>query len=670
MLAITKYADRLYDDLDDVDYIEPVKVSQRNWIGRSKGAHINFAIDGHSDSLTVFTTRADTLFGVTYLVLAPEHPLVSNLTTEDQKSSVIDYVKQTAAKSELNRQEDVKDKTGVFTGSFAINPINDQRIPIWISDYVLMGYGTGAIMAVPAHDERDYEFATKFELPITRVVKNDDPDDSCTTAEGTMINSGEYNNTPSDQAREKIVADLEVKHLAKEITNYKLRDWVFSRQRYWGEPFPIVWAKSDEIKDATHEVAYWLPEIPVTKEIDGSEYTALPILPKYLPVILPEVADFKPKGLGQGPLAEAEDWVHVWYKLTTGETQSYKDGKPDGEHWVEAQRETDTMPNWAGSSWYYLRYLDNNNENALADLKKIDMWMPVNWYNGGMEHTTLHLLYSRFWHKFLYDIGAVNTIEPYLKRTSHGLVLAEDGRKMSKSWGNVVDPMEIVNDYGADTLRLYIAFIGPFDQAVAWNVNGVAGCRRFIERFWTLAQEFLETEPGHIESDEINNKELKTVLAQANKRISRDLPRLGFNTSVAALMGAVNHLYKIRETYDYKTNGNDWLLTFRQLLLLLAPFTPHLSEQLWQDFSFEGNVLNQQWPIWDEDALKTDTKVIILQINGKLRGQITIDNDTDEAKVINLAKAEPKINEYLSGHEITRSIFVPNKLVNFVIKEN
>jgi leucyl-tRNA synthetase len=816
MLAITKYADRLYDDLDDVDYIEPVKVQQRNWIGRSKGAEVDFLLENTNDKITVFTTRPDTLFGVTYLVLAPEHPLVKSVTNSQQKAKVEAYISQTASKSELTRQEDAKDKTGVFTGAFATNPINKQKIPIWISDYVLMSYGTGAIMAVPAHDQRDYEFAKKFELPIINVVnpssirsdskeatdftknekivavvvndkseiltinwgpkmggrlliggtvengesveetalrevteetgytdldlleiggetynykyfafskqkhfevdcrfiffklKNDKKveqklDNSekgnfkvewvpfelaekeiteplhqyafnkfvlgkCYGGEGLMVNSGKYGGEASSVAREKIVAELETNGLAKEVTNYKMRDWVFSRQRYWGEPFPIIWIKSDDVNLTSDEVDKWLPERSVTKNIAGVEHTAMPVPPNSLPVVLPEVEDFTPKGLGKGPLAEAEEWVHVWYNLSTGETKPFSNSRPEGENWAEGSRETDTMPNWAGSSWYFLRYLDPHNDNDLADIKKIEEWMPVSWYNGGMEHTTLHLLYSRFWHKFLYDIGAVNTSEPYLKRTSHGLVLSADGRKMSKSWGNVVDPMEIVNDYGADTLRLYIAFIGPFDQTVAWNVSGVAGCRRFIERFWTIAQEFLESNPEKNLAEVIKDTRLRSLLAEANQRVTRDIPKLGFNTAVAALMEAVNGLYKIKESLPYAENVSDWYLTFKQMLILLAPFTPHLSEELWQEFGFEGDVLKHEWLRSDAEALVKDTKIIIIQVNGKLRGQIEVADNLAEPEIIELAKAEPKTVEYLSSKTITRSIYVPNKLVNFVVK--
>jgi len=666
MLAITKYADRLYDDLDNVDYIEPVKVQQRNWIGRSKGAEVDFNIENSNEVLTVFTTRPDTLFGATYMVLAPEHPLVERLTSTDQKIEVEDYVKQTSSKSELNRQEESKDKTGVFIGAYAINPVNGNKLPIWISDYVLMGYGTGAIMAVPAHDERDHEFATKFKLPIIRVVKNKDSDEEYTTSEGTMINSGEYNGMPSGEAREKLVKDLETKRAAKEITNYKLRDWVFSRQRYWGEPFPIVWVKQDIVENLGDEVTTWLPERSVVKKMNESEYIALPIIPKYLPVELPEVEDFTPKGLGKGPLAEAEEWVHVWYNLETGEAKPHSQTETS-EQWVEGFRETDTMPNWAGSSWYFLRYLDPENNEALADLDKIKEWMPVNWYNGGMEHTTLHLLYSRFWHKFLYDLGVVNSSEPYTKRTSHGMILASDGRKMSKSWGNVVDPIEIINDYGADTLRLYMAFIGPFEQSVAWNVNGVAGCRRFIERFWTIAQEFLETEPAKPNSEVLNDPRLRTIIAQTNKKITHDIPRLGFNTAVAALMEAVNGLYKLREDLPFKEHSSDWYLTFKNLILLIAPFTPHLAEDLWSQFGFEGDVLKNAWPKIDESALEKDNKVIIIQVNGKLRGQIDVSKDLEENEIIELAKKEPKVKEHIENKTVQRSIYVKDKLVNFVI---
>ena len=667
MLAITKYADRLYDDLDDVDFIDSVKTQQRNWIGRSKGAEIEFGIENSREKIIVFTTRPDTLYGVTYMVLAPEHPLVSKITTKNQNEEVTKYVKQTSSKSDLNRQEESKVKTGVFTGAHAINPVNNSKIQIWISDYVLMGYGTGAIMAVPAHDERDNEFALKFKLPIIRVVKNEESDIECTTSEGIMINSGKYNGILSSKAREIIVSDLSKDNIANEITNFKLRDWVFSRQRYWGEPFPIVWVDQKKVIESKGEVEKWLPERQVIKIVDDIEYLALPITPNWLPLELPDVKDFQPKGLGKGPLSQAEEWVHVWYELNTSETRSFNEPKPKGDNWVEGLRETDTMPNWAGSSWYFLRYLDSKNSKELASMEKIKTWMPVNWYNGGSEHTTLHLLYSRFWHKFLFDIGVVNTSEPYTKRTSHGLILASDGRKMSKSWGNVVDPIDIVNDYGADTLRLYISFIGPFEQAVAWNVNGVAGCRRFIERLWTLAQEFLETNPKISIDNDVSLIDFKSVIAKANKRISRDLPSLGFNTSVAALMECVNSLYKLREKFPFLENSADWSITFRQLIILLTPFVPHLAEELWRDFKFEGNALNQQWQLWDENALIKNNYTIIVQINGKLRGQIIVEKDLTESKILELAKHEDKVIEYLKDKTIIKYIYIKDKLINFVI---
>lgn len=814
MLAITKYADRLYDDLDDIDFIEPVKIQQRNWIGRSKGAEVKFKVEDSNDELVVFTTRPDTLFGATYMVLAPEHPLVSKLTSKPQKKAVEAYVKKTASKSDLNRQEESKAKTGVFIGAYAINPVNGAKIPLWISDYVLMGYGTGAIMAVPAHDQRDFEFAMKFNLPIVNVVnpvairqdarqvkdfvkkkkivavvidrkgnvltinwgpklggrlliggtiegnekpevtakrevaeetgyknlkllavgdetfyykyyafsKNEGHDANVKfvfleleneerikqklnkseknnfkvewvnkveaekdiveplhkyafekfvlgksySGEGVMTNSGLYNGKESATARDLIVADLSKKNLAKEVTNFKLRDWVFSRQRYWGEPFPIVWVKEDDYKKADGEVKKWIPKKAVTKKVDGEELYALPIPPAKLPVLLPQVEDFRPQGLGKGPLALAKDWNQVWFNLDTGDTLVQQNEIPKGGPWVKAVRETDTMPNWAGSSWYFLRYLDPNNDEKLADKKKIEAWMPVNWYNGGMEHTTLHLLYSRFWHKFLYDLGVVNTSEPYKRRTSHGIVLAHDNRKMSKSLGNVVDPLEVIRDYGADTLRLYACFIGPFNQVVSWNVNGVAGCRRFIERLWALIKQFSKDSDRAIDG-EIKNKELNKIINEVIKRVSNDIPELGFNTAVAALMEAVNSLYKASLDIKMNENKDDWGAVFNRFIRLCAPFMPHLSEELWQLLGNSDSVLKSAWPLWEEAALDGDELEIVVQINGKLRGKIKVPVHSSEEYALNTARTDEKVVSYIKNSEIKKAIYVKDKLINFVI---
>jgi leucyl-tRNA synthetase len=667
MLAITKYAERLYDDLEDVDYTESIKAQQRNWIGKSKGVEIDFEIKSENEKVTIFTTRPDTLYGTTYLVLAPEHPLVAKITTEEQKKAVEAYVVQTASRSDLTRQEEIKEKTGVFTGAEAVNPINGESIPIWISDYVLMSYGQGAVMGVPAHDERDFEFVKKFDLPIVRVIKNDASDDEPTEDEGVLINSGKYSGMRSEEAREAITKDLVKAGKAVEKTNFKLRDWVFSRQRYWGEPFPIVWVKKSDSEHVSGLVEEWLPKKAVTKKIGDQTFVAVPITPPELPVELPEVVDFKPKGLGQGPLSNVGGWSNVWYNTQTGETKPLSSKtKPEG-HWVEGQRETDTMPNWAGSSWYFLRYLDSKNDKELAAKDKIEKWMPVDWYNGGSEHTTLHLLYSRFWHKFLYDQGIVNTSEPYKKRTSHGIVLADDGRKMSKSWGNVVDPMEVVKDYGADTLRLYTAFIGPFEQTVAWNPSGVAGCRRFIDRFWTITQDFISAAGDKtLVQNEIKNIELNRVVNHANKRISTDLSRLGFNTAVAALMEAVNSFYKINRGLPFKGNEQDWSGAINQLLILSAPFMPHVAEELWSELGHKDSILSAAWPQWDDKALVSENVTVIVQVNGKLRGQLEVALDSEESEIVKLAKADKKIAEHLKDKTIKKEIYIKNKLLNFV----
>lgn len=675
MLAITKYADRLDADLDEVDYTNSVKVQQRNWIGRSTGADITFKVVDSDKTITVYTTRADTIFSCAFIVLAPENDLVSQITTKEHQSVVAKYVHETSSKSDLERQEEGdKGKTGAFTGAYAVNPANGEKVPIWIADFVLAGYGTGAVFG-DIHDERDFAFLSKFKIPARVTVIPEDPVEAnkvkakeyAYTGEGILIDSGEFSGMPSSEARDKIIVWLNKKGSANEKVNYKLRDWVFSRQRYWGEPFPIVWVEQEAAKPVAGQVAEWLPKEPVTKQMDGMSYIALPLTPARLPIELPEVADFQPKGLGQGPLAEAKDWVNVWYNLETAETTPYSSPKPTTGNWVEGNRETDTMPNWAGSSWYFLRYLDHDNDNELASKDKISQWMPVNWYNGGTEHTTLHLLYSRFWHKFLYDIGVVNTNEPYKKRTSHGIVLADDGRKMSKSWDNVIDPMSVVGDYGADTLRLYIAFIGPFEQTVAWNSNGVAGCRRFIDRFWTIVQDFISSTKAGAEASKISNPELSRIINLANQKITGDIPRLGFNTAVASLMQAVNSLYKLQLNLAFDANQNDWQAAFNQLVILAAPFIPHVCEELWSQLGNQGSVLNSKWPTLDESALVTTKVVVVIQINGKLRGELNVPLDTSEAEIVDLATKDPKIADYLKAKTIVRKIYIKNKLLNFVI---
>jgi len=568
-------------------------------------------------AIKVFTTRPDTLFGATYVVLAPEHPLVASLARPDTKESVEKYVKEAATKTDIDRQSATKEKTGVFTGAYAINPVNNAKVPIWISDYVLMGYGTGAIMAVPAHDERDFAFAHEFGLSIKRVIKNKAADDECTTAEGTMMNSGTYDGTPSQEAREKIVADLEKAGKAKEKINYKLRDWVFSRQHYWGEPIPIIHCDTDG---------------------------AVPVPEDQLPVELPPVDHYEPTDTGESPLAAIDSWVNVTCPIC---------GKP-------AKRETDTMPNWAGSSWYYLRYYDAHNDKAFADPEKLKYWGEVDLYLGGMEHTTLHLLYSRFWHQFLYDQKLVPTPEPYAARRGQGIILAEDGSKMSKSKGNVVNPNDILEQgYGADAIRLSIVFLAPYDQTTPWSSEGVAGTFRFLQRFWTLVQEYKEAE-----LKEYDSSELHRITHQAIAKVSEDLEKLNFNTAIAALMQATNELYKLKATEGF---SKDWEQDLAKITQLLAPFAPHITEEIWHDLGQKDSVHVSPWPVHDQKYLQKDTITIVVQVNGKVRANISVPTGADEQTVVEAAKAAPKVAEYLKENEARKTIYVPHRLVNFVI---
>lgn len=613
MLKITEYADKLIEGLNDVDYIERVKVSQKNWIGRSTGAEVDFAIKGKEEKLRIYTTRCDTLFGVTYMVVSPEHPYLDKYKDEIKNWSEIEEYREAASrKSDFERAELAKDKTGVaIDGLTAINPVNGKEIPIWVSDYVLMSYGTGAIMAVPAHDERDWEFAKKFNLPMLQVVaKNGEEVDISEAAftdvaTGVLINSDFLNGLEVKDAKEKMIKFLEDKGIGTAKTNYKLRDWVFSRQRYWGEPIPIV-------------------------HCDKCGY--VPIDEKDLPLLLPEVESYMPTDNGESPLAAMTDWVNTTCPCCGG----------------PAKRETDTMPQWAGSSWYFLRYTDPHNDKALASPEALKYWLPVDWYNGGMEHTTLHLLYSRFWHKFLYDQGVVPTPEPYQKRTSHGMILGENGEKMSKSRGNVVNPDDIVREYGADTLRTYEMFIGAFDLAASWSEDGVKGCRRFLERVWKL-QDIMTEEEGY-------SKDLETKMHQTIKKVSYDFENLKYNTAIAAMMSLLNDFYK---------KGSITKGEFKTLIILLNPVAPHITEELWQTIGCEGRVYEQTWPEYDEAKTVEANVEIAVQINGKTKGTLMIGKDDPKDDVI--AKAKESIADKLTGN-IVKEIYVPGRIVNIVMK--
>ncbi|MCH5260706.1 MAG: leucine--tRNA ligase [Lachnospiraceae bacterium] len=610
MLKITEYADKLIEGLDTVDYVERVKVSQKNWIGKSTGAEVDFTIKGKEDKMRIYTTRCDTLFGVTYMVMSPEHPLIDKYKDEIKNWNEIEaYREQAARKSDFERAELAKEKTGVkIDGLTAINPVNDVEIPIFISDYVLMSYGTGAIMAVPAHDERDWDFAKKFGLPIIEVVaggKNVQEEVYTDVATGTIVNSGFISGLSVGEAQEKMIAFLEEKGIGCAKTNFKLRDWVFSRQRYWGEPIPIVQC----------EKCGYVP-------IDESE----------LPLELPEVDSYMPTDNGESPLALMTDWVNTTCPCCGG----------------PAKRETDTMPQWAGSSWYFLRYTDPDNTEALASKEALDYWMPVDWYNGGMEHTTLHLLYSRFWHKFLYDQKAVPCPEPYAKRTSHGMILGSNGEKMSKSRGNVVNPDDIVRDYGADTLRTYEMFIGAFDLSAAWSDDGVKGCRRFLERVWKL-QDILTDDSAY-------STDLETKIHQTIKKVSNDFESLKYNTAIAAMMALINEFYKKNSV----TKGE-----FKTLLTMLNPVAPHITEELWEAVGFEGRIYQTTWPEYDEAKTVEDTVEIAVQINGKTRATLAISKDDPKDDVI--AKAKETVADKLTG-TIVKEIYVPGRIVNIVQK--
>ena len=614
MLKITEYADKLIKDLDDVDYIEKVKVSQKNWIGRSEGAEVDFRLKDKDEKLRVYTTRPDTLFGATYMVISPEHPLIDKYKDEITNWDEIQKYREMAArKSDFERTELAKDKTGVILGGLsAVNPVNGKEIPVWISDYVLMSYGTGAIMAVPAHDTRDWEFAKKFDLPMIQVVEGKegpvDINEAAFTdvATGKMINYDFLDGLEVTEAKEKMKDFLEEKGIGNRKVNYKLRDWVFSRQRYWGEPIPIVHC----------EKCGYVP-------LDESE----------LPLLLPEVDSYMPTDNGESPLAAMTEWVNTTCPCCGG----------------PAKRETDTMPQWAGSSWYFLRYTDPHNTEALASKEALKYWLPVDWYNGGMEHTTLHLLYSRFWHKFLYDQGIVPTKEPYQRRTSHGMILGENGEKMSKSRGNVVNPDDIVQAYGADTLRTYEMFIGAFDLSASWSEDGVKGCRRFLERVWKL-QTIMTDEEGY-------SSDMETKMHQTIKKVSLDFENLKYNTAIAAMMSLINDFYKKNAV----TKGE-----YKTLLTLLNPVAPHITEELWEMIGGEGHVYQTAWPEYDEAKTVESTVEIAVQINGKTRATLSIGKD--DAKEDVLAKAKETIADKLEGKNIIKEIYVPGRIVNIVAK--
>lgn len=612
MLKITEYADRLINDLDLVNYPDRVKAQQKNWIGRSKGAEVDFTTTT-GDTLTIYTTRADTLYGATYMVISPEHPMIEKWADKiSNMDEIKKYQEAAARKSDFERTEVAKEKTGVrIDGVNAINPVNNKEIPIFISDYVLVSYGTGAIMAVPAHDTRDWEFAKKFDLPIIEVVKGGNVQEEAYTdcAKGIMVNSGMLDGLTVDEAKKKIIDWLTSEGKGHSKVNYKLRDWVFSRQRYWGEPIPMVYCE---------KCGY------------------VPIDEKDLPLRLPMVESYEPTDNGESPLAKMTDWINTTCPCCGG----------------KAKRETDTMPQWAGSSWYYLRYMDPHNKNAIASKEALNYWSPVDWYNGGMEHTTLHLLYSRFWHKFLYDIGVVPTPEPYAKRTSHGMILGENGEKMSKSRGNVVNPDEIVDEYGADTMRLYEMFIGDFEKAAPWSKASIRGCRRFVERYWNL-QSVL------IDGDKIR-PELEGAFNKAIKKVGEDIENIKFNTAIATLMALINDISNV------KSINKEELRIFS---ILLNPFAPHVTEEVYEACKLGNGILAEaEWPEYDESKCVDDSVEIVVQVNGKIKAKLNIPVDADKDAVLDLAKNDENIKKAIDGMKIIKEIVVPKKLVNLVVK--
>jgi leucyl-tRNA synthetase len=661
VLRITAYAEKLLEGLEDLDWPDSTKRQQKAWIGRSEGAEVQFAIDGLDEKLEVYTTRPDTLFGATYMVVAPEHPFLEKLVIPEKADEVKAYVEAAAKKSDLDRTDLAKDKSGVFTGSYCINPVNGEKVPVWVADYVLISYGTGAIMAVPAHDERDHEFAEKFDIEIKQVIarpnKDRESNDLPYSGPGVMINSGEYDGLKAEECKSKIISDLEKKGVGKGAVNYKLRDWIFSRQRYWGEPIPLVWVSKEDYEKAKiteGSIKESLPEIPVTSDKEGETFYALPIPPSELPLKLPEVENYQPAGTGESPLATITEWLEIWFNLETGKSVSRNQTKPDGDNWVSATRETNTMPQWAGSCWYHLRYLDPQNENQLVDPTKESYWGSPDFYIGGAEHAVLHLLYARFWHRFLFDEGVLKNPEPYKKLFHQGLILGEDGNKMSKSVGNVVSPDVVIDAYGADSLRLFEMFLGPLEAVKPWSEKGIEGVHRFLKK---VHRECLQTEK-HLQ-DEESDKETLKVLHETILKVTEAIEDLRFNVAISQMMILINQLQKAEA---YSKNS------IQVLIQLLAPFAPHLAEELWESLGGKPSIANEPWPQAQKELLVAEEITIVFQVNGKLRGEGQFPKDVDKETVLSAAKADPKVQSFLEGKEIVKEIYVPGKLVNLAAK--
>ena len=640
---ITAYADEMLEATDDLDWTEMVKTMQKNWIGKSQGAEIEFSVEDSDETIMVFTTRPDTVFGATFLAIAPEHELVEALTVAETREAVNEYVAESARKSEIERMNETRDKTGVFTGSYAINPATGQRVPIWVADYVLASYGTGALMAVPAHDERDFAFAEKFGLSIVTVVEKpeDDGEAGLYHGEGVLVNSGHFDGMRSEQAREEVVAWLEQEGAGRSKVTFKMRDWLISRQRYWGAPIPVV-------------------------HVEG--HGALPIADSQLPVVLPDVDDYTPqKNSGTGAtsvLATVEDWVHVWFNLETTETVPFSAGKPEGDQWKEGYRETDTLDGYACSSWYFLRYIDPFNDKQAWDPELAKHWEPVDFYNGG-DHAVAHLLYSRFWMRFFYKQGLVPTPEPFKRMMYNGYILASDGTKMSKSKGNTIDPLEIMNSgYGADSLRIYEMFIAPYDLDAPWDTRGVPGAYRFLNRAWTLVQEYLEA--GEVVLSDDASREILAIAHKTAKKITQDIEDDKFNTAVSSMMEAVNAYFKLKETHGIG-RSEAWTFALESLLQVLAPFAPHITEELWSDLGHTTTIHKDNWPQWDNAFLTSDMMTIIVQVNGKLRAKLDIAKDTQKDVVEAQALASENVAKFLEGKTPTKIIYIPGRLVNIVV---
>ena len=670
VLRIPAYAERLLADLKDVDWPDSTKRMQAAWIGRSEGAEVMFEVAQASSLpqqagwkpalLKIFTTRPDTLFGCTYMVLAPEHPLVDALTTPEQRTAVAAYRKMAAGKSDLERTDLAKDKSGVFSGAHAVNPVNGARVPIWVADYVVMGYGTGAIMAVPAHDERDFEFATKYSLPVIRVIEATDGTETLPyPGDGKLVNSPGYDGLPWPEAKKKISADLATRGVGQATVNYKLRDWLFSRQRYWGEPFPIVWLGEADYRRAT-AVRTDLPASPVTFAQDGITHFALPLPAGALPLELPGVQSYLPSGNGESPLANVTEWLEIWLNFKTGESVPAAQPQPPGEHWVRGRRETNTMPQWAGSCWYYLRFLDPANDTALASPEALRYWGVPDLYVGGAEHAVLHLLYARFWHKVLFDLGVVPQAEPFTKLFHQGIILGEDGEKMSKSRGNVVSPDTIIASHGTDTLRLYLMFLGPLEAMKPWSMQQIEGVHRFLHKVWRLALGPDGAVHARVSAGAAETPALTKQFHETVKKVGDDIESLRLNTAISEMMKLVNALQ------DAPAVNRATLLKFLQLL---APFAPHLTEELWARLGEKSSIQHAPWPQFDAARLVATEQKIVVQVNGKHRGEIMAPAGAGQDAVVALAAINERVTPYLSGKALKRIVFIPGKILNIVVEQ-